>query len=83
MPSDNILQTISICIKEILPSVTDDQINVNVSLKDLGANSIDRVDIIMGVMEALDIDVEIYEFTKAKNIGGILEIFENKASELV
>jgi len=78
MPGKDVFKTITTCIQELLPSITDHQINAQMSLKDLGANSIDRVDILLAVTEALAVDIPISEFTGAKTIGEIRDLFENK-----
>jgi polyketide biosynthesis acyl carrier protein len=44
------------------------------SLRDLGANSIDRADIITETMEQLDVSIPMVRFGDAKNIGDIVAI---------
>ncbi|MGP3971258.1 phosphopantetheine-binding protein [Streptomyces sp. 6N223] len=44
------------------------------SLRDLGANSIDRADIITETMEQLDVSLPMVRFGEARNIGDIVAI---------
>ena len=45
------------------------------SLKDLGANSIDRMDIIVETMEELGIKIPMVNFGKCKNMKDIVDIY--------
>ncbi len=45
------------------------------SMTDLGANSVDRVEVVMYSMEELGLDVSRAELHGAKNIGGLVDIF--------
>lgn len=44
------------------------------SLKALGANSIDRADIIVTVTEECGIKIPMMSFSQAKNIAGIIDV---------
>ncbi len=45
------------------------------SLKELGANSIDRAEILMMMMAAMKLKIPMMEFGKAKNLGELADIF--------
>jgi polyketide biosynthesis acyl carrier protein len=47
-----------------------------ISLRELGANSIDRADILMQTMSDLNVKLSMVEFASAKNIGDIASIFQ-------
>jgi polyketide biosynthesis acyl carrier protein len=44
------------------------------SLKDLGANSIDRAEIIIGVIRELELRINLMEFGNCRNIAGIINV---------
>jgi polyketide biosynthesis acyl carrier protein len=68
-------------IIEILPEVAPEQITMQRSLHDIGANSIDRADIIMNTVAEINVDIPMLEFGRAKNIGDIVEIIHRKVNE--
>jgi polyketide biosynthesis acyl carrier protein len=68
-------------IAEILPEVSPEQITMQHSLHDIGANSIDRADIIMNTVAEIDVDIPMLEFGGAKNIGDIVELIHRKLNE--
>ena len=68
-------------VGEILPDLDQELLRPEISLKDLGANSIDRMDIIVGAMESLDIRIPMLEFGAAKNIGGLVDLLYTKRLE--
>lgn len=64
---------------EILPELEEHQFTAEDSLRDLGANSVDRSEIIMMVLEELELNVSLIEFAKAANIGELAEIIQKHA----
>lgn len=48
------------------------------SLKDMGANSVDRAEILMLTMSALKVRAPMVEFAKAQNVGELVDIFMKK-----
>ncbi len=65
-------------IAEILPDIDLEQITKADSLKEIGANSIDRMDIIIGLMEKLGLKIPLVEFGQLKNIQGIVDLLYSK-----
>ena len=82
MNKDEIFNIIKKNIAEVLFDLDIDSVKITDSLKDLGANSIDRLDIIMLSIEALNIKCEMMEFKNAKNIEGIVDILASKVGVL-
>ena len=62
----------------ILPDLSDDSIREDVSLRDLGANSLDRADVVTGSMEALRLTFPVRELADVQNIGGLVEALHKK-----
>jgi polyketide biosynthesis acyl carrier protein len=61
-------------IIQLFPEVTEEDIQPDVKMADLGANSIDRADIVVAVMEELGIKIPLVSLGKAKNIGDLADI---------
>jgi polyketide biosynthesis acyl carrier protein len=61
-------------IFDILPELEGTEIQESDSLLALGANSIDRADIIMSTLEDLQVKMPMIAFGEAKNIGEIVTI---------
>lgn len=60
--------------REVLPGLDDREIRMDDSLAALGANSIDRADIIMMTLELLALDISLVEMAPAKCIGDLADI---------
>ncbi|WP_024834504.1 acyl carrier protein [Ruminiclostridium josui] len=65
-------------ILEILPDLPEESITIEESLKNLGANSIDRMDIIVDTIERLQLKIPLVEFGMLKNIGEIVDLLYEK-----
>jgi polyketide biosynthesis acyl carrier protein len=63
--------------REVIPELEDHEFKPGDRLADLGANSVDRADIIM-TMEALSLRVPRVELFGAKNIGELVNVFYEK-----
>ena len=61
-------------IKEVLFYLEDTDITGSDSLMEFGANSIDRVDIIMSSMEALGVQCDMMEFKNCNDINSIVDL---------
>lgn len=64
--------------RDTVPHLEEQQIAASDSLRDLGANSIDRSEIIMTTMQELAVKIPLIEFAKAENIGELAGIFHEK-----
>ena len=63
---------------EILPELVGRTFYPNDQLKELGANSLDRADIVMMTMEALGLKFALVELGHVQNIGELAEAFYAK-----
>ncbi|HEY0837555.1 MAG TPA: acyl carrier protein [Azospirillum sp.] len=61
-------------IVEVLPDLDQDMIALDKSLSDLGANSVDRMEIIQMSMDELSVNIPLMSFAKATNIDGVVEV---------
>lgn len=64
--------------REVVPGLENRDIQPADSLRDLGANSVDRSDIIMATLETLSIRIPLIEMAKAQNIGELAGIIHAK-----
>ena len=81
MSPDEIFQVIKRHTLEILPHIEDEQVTIDKSLQELGANSIDRADVVVQVMEALNLRIPFIEFGEVKNLRGLTEVFSRKLND--
>lgn len=65
-------------VREVIPALADHPFRPADSLKALGANSVDRADIIMMTLETLSLHIPLIEMAKAENIGELAGIIHAK-----
>ncbi len=75
---DRVFQVIAESAKEVLPNLASHSFQFSDSLKALGANSIDRADVIMMTLERLELKVPLVELAKAENIGALADLLAAK-----
>lgn len=73
MSKNEVFECLKEEIIEIMFDIDESSIVLSASLKELGTNSIDRVDIIMGTCEKLGVAIPMMEFANLKNIGEIVD----------
>lgn len=61
---------------EIVETVDPDQVQRGVSMKDLGASSLDMVEVVSCSMRELRVRVPRAELSKLENIGGLVDLLE-------
>lgn len=64
-------------ILEILPKVTADMVTPEHSLSELGANSVDRMEVITLSMADLNLNIALLSFAGVSNIGGLVDVLYN------
>jgi polyketide biosynthesis acyl carrier protein len=80
MTSETIFATIKDNIIAVLPDLDQSRIVPQVSLRDLGANSVDRADIIIQTMEALNVKFPLHEVAGVKNIQGLVDFLRARSA---
>jgi polyketide biosynthesis acyl carrier protein len=78
MNYDEIFQLVKKNIVTVLPYLAGKEIPIEKSLKDLGANSIDRAEVVTLSIEDLGIKIPMVEFGKVNNIKGMVDILHEK-----
>jgi polyketide biosynthesis acyl carrier protein len=75
MTYDEVLETVRQNITTVLPSVSASAIRPEMTLKELGADSVDRADISTMSMEALGLRLPLVELGKAGRIEDLIQLF--------
>ncbi len=78
MNKEQIFGVVKESILETLPELADKIILISDSLKDLGANSIDRAEIIIQILSKLKLKVPLSDFGNAKNIEELVDNISSK-----
>lgn len=64
--------------QEVIPALQGHQFQPHQSLRELGANSIDRSEIVMMTLESLSLKIPLIETVKATNIGELVSVLHAK-----
>jgi polyketide biosynthesis acyl carrier protein len=80
MTKDEVFEVVKKNILEVLFDLPADAVDRTKSLKDLGANSIDRGEIAMASMEALGLHFPLRELAGVQNIEGLVSALHDKLS---
>ena len=81
MSKEEIFEIIKENILDMIPELDLSEVTMKDSLKEIGANSVDRADIIMFTMESLNIRIPMVKFGNAANIGDIVDIMYEAKNE--
>lgn len=65
---------------EVLPELEEYQFQYSDTLIKLGANSLDRSEIVMMTLQALSLNVPLLELAKATNMGELADILHQRYS---
>lgn len=79
MDIDKIIETIVGHAREVVPGLQQHNFQPTDSLKALGANSVDRADIIMFTLETLSLNIPLSAMAKADNISDLARIIHEKS----
>jgi len=63
-----------------LPDVVPNDVTIDGSLTDLGANSIDRVEIVMNSLQELQLKIPVPELHGLKNVRAVVDLFYRYAA---
>ena len=74
MAKEHVFSVVKNVISEVLPDVSPEQITITKNLKELGANSIDRMEVITMSMENLGLKLPLMSFAQVSNIEGLVEV---------
>ncbi|QNS09223.1 phosphopantetheine-binding protein [Streptomyces xanthii] len=80
MTEEEIFSVIRAQIVDVLPEAADIEITLDHSMRDLGANSIDRMDVVIAAQDELGIKVPNAELTRAHDLRSLVAVFLAHAS---
>jgi polyketide biosynthesis acyl carrier protein len=80
MPTQEALDLIVKHTCEVMPELDGHTFAATDSLRELGANSMDRAEIIMMTLEALSVSVPLIELAGANNIGELANLIHDKST---
>ncbi|MBA4543503.1 MULTISPECIES: acyl carrier protein [Thermoactinomyces] len=78
MKREDIFAIITQHAREVVPELEHHAFRPDDRLADLGANSVDRAEIIMLTLESLSLQIPLVELSEARNIGGLADILFEK-----
>lgn len=81
MTKEEIFEVLKEVFAEIIPEVAVGDIHIDDNLKELGANSIDKADIIIESIENIGVAIPMIEFGDATTFREIIEIIYNKKNK--
>jgi polyketide biosynthesis acyl carrier protein len=78
MGADEIVQIIIDHARDVVPTLREHAFHPDESLRDLGANSVDRSEIVMMTLESLSLRIPMIEVARAGNISELAAILHEK-----
>jgi len=72
--TDRVFALLKRHVCSILPETSQDQVVLENSLRELGANSMDRADIIISTLASLNLHVPLVLFAQSKTIGELVAL---------
>jgi polyketide biosynthesis acyl carrier protein len=65
---------------KVMPDIRPEDVRIDGSLSDLGANSIDRVEIVIYSLQDLGLKIPTSEMHGLKNVQGLVDLFHRYAA---
>lgn len=81
MTREDVFAVVAQQIRDVLPDLDPALIQEDRSMKDLGANSIDRADVIIQTMEQLDVKFPLSELAGVSNLRGLVDVLVAKVRQ--
>ncbi|HZP49409.1 MAG TPA: phosphopantetheine-binding protein [Vicinamibacterales bacterium] len=81
MTREDVLAVVTKHILDVTEGVTPDRVDPAVSMKDLGINSLDIVEVVSASMRELKVKVPRSELSKLTNIDGLVDLLYASALE--
>jgi polyketide biosynthesis acyl carrier protein len=74
MTKTEVFEIVRTNILEVLPELQPGAIRMDQSLSDLGANSVDRMEVVTLSMQALKVKIPLMSFAGVSNIDGLVDV---------
>lgn len=79
MNKTEVLALIVTAAKEVMPELAGRSPTESDSLVELGANSLDRAEIVMAVLERMDLDISLVDTHGPADLGELAELLSRKS----
>lgn len=79
MNREEIFEVIVRHAREVVPRLQQHRFQLTDSLRELGANSVDRADIIMMTLESLGLNIPLTVMAKTENIGELAGVIHERS----
>ena len=80
MPIQEVFDLVVKHTREVLPELDSHTFVATDSLRELGANSMDRAEIIMMTLESLSVSIPLVELAGANNINELAKLIHDKST---
>ncbi|WP_046744434.1 acyl carrier protein [Kordia zhangzhouensis] len=80
MSKEEVYNVVQETIMDVLPDVEKENIAIEKQLKDIGANSIDRMEIVTMSMRELNIKIPLMSFAGVNNIEGLVNVLHENVN---
>lgn len=77
---ESVIEVVQSIVLEVLPDLTPSDVQMDRSLKDLGANSVDRAEVAMLAMQRLNLRIPMPEFAGVANLGALVTLLYEHAT---
>ncbi|MEU2394183.1 MULTISPECIES: phosphopantetheine-binding protein [unclassified Streptomyces] len=74
MTPDEIFAVVRRNLIDVLPELTESQITLDHSMRELGANSIDRMDVVIATQDDLGVRVPAEQLTRANDLRSLVAV---------
>lgn len=74
MTKEEVFAVVRRHVREVLPDTPESEIRPERSMRELGANSMDRMDVVVAAMDELGIHVPPVALAEVDNLGGLAEV---------
>ncbi len=82
MVKEHVYEVVKNVIMEVLPDTKPELISIEKNLKELGANSIDRMEVVTMSMEELGMKIPLMSFAQVSNIEGLVDVLTENYVEI-
>jgi polyketide biosynthesis acyl carrier protein len=80
LDKDAVFQIVKANTLKVLTELAPGEVTIDKSLTELGANSVDRVEVVIYSLEELNLKVPISEFRGIANLRGLVDLLHRHAS---
>lgn len=76
MKTDDSMTALVTAIRSVLPELSDRRLGRDDSMVELGLGSVDRAEVLLLALEALELDASILRFHGARNLGEVADLMD-------